>query len=111
MPRGLLSDLEIYILAAIERLGDEAYGASIHAEIEARSERPTPFGSVYVTLERLGKKGYVSFRVTAPRPTPGGRSRKRAMMTAEGRRVFVQSVRAMDRMLAGLRLRIDGSPR
>ena len=99
-----LGDFEMYVLAALEHLGDEAYGVSIQAEIEARSGRPAAFGSVYVTLERLAQKGFVTFWVSAPRPVQGGRSRKHAKITASGRRALRDSARALDRMLAGLDL-------
>lgn len=103
----MLGELELSILAALEHLGDEAYGASIQAEIESRSERPTPFGSVYVTLERMAKKGYVSFWIGDPRPVQGGRSRKHVRITPAGRRALAESARRLNRMLAGLRLNTD----
>lgn len=98
----------MYVLAALEHLGEDAYGASIQAEIEARSERPTPFGSVYVTLERLAKKGFVTFWIGPPRPVQGGRARKHVRITPEGRRALAESARAFGRMLAGLRLDTGG---
>src|SRR5689334_2310683 len=98
----------MYVLAALEHLGDDAYGASIQAEIESRSKRPTPFGSVYVTLERLAKKGFVTFWVGSPRPVQGGRSRKHARITPAGRRALRESARALGRMLTGLRLGPEG---
>jgi DNA-binding PadR family transcriptional regulator len=107
----MLGELELSILAALEHLGDDAYGASIQAEIESRSERPTPFGSVYVTLERLAKKGYVSFWIGDPRPVQGGRSRKHVRITPAGRRALAESARSLDRMLAGLRLNPDSGRR
>ena len=106
-----LGEFEMYILAALEHLGEDAYGASIQAEIESRSERPTPFGSVYVTLERLAKKGFVTFWIGEPRPVQGGRSRKHVRITPAGRRALRESARSLDRMLAGLRLNTDGGNR
>ena len=101
----------MYVLAALEHLGEDAYGASIQAEIESRSRRPTPFGSVYVTLDRLAKKGYVTFWVGPPRPVQGGRARKHVRVTPAGRRALHESARALDRMLTGLRLNTDGGRR
>jgi PadR family transcriptional regulator len=106
-----LGEFEMFVLAALEHLGDDAYGASIQAEIESRSQRPTPFGSVYVTLERLAKKGYVTFWVGEPRPVQGGRSRKHVRITPAGRRALHESARALDRMFAGLRLNPDAGRR
>ena len=101
----------MYVLAALEHLGEDAYGASIQAEIESRSQRPTPFGSVYVTLERLAKKGFVTFWVGEPRPVQGGRARKHVRITPAGRRALRESARALGRMLTGLRLDPEGGRR
>jgi DNA-binding PadR family transcriptional regulator len=97
-----LGEFEMYVLAALERLGDEAYGATIRREIERRSGRATSIGAVYATLARLADKGYATFWISAPLPVPGGRARKHARITAPGRRVLRESVRALSRMLDGL---------
>jgi DNA-binding PadR family transcriptional regulator len=105
VPRGeALGEFELYVLAALEQLGDDAYGVTIRREIEERSGRPASFGAVYATLERLAAKGYVSFRISDPLPVQGGRARKYARATPAGRRALRDAVRALGRMLAGLRL-------
>jgi DNA-binding PadR family transcriptional regulator len=98
------------VLAALEQLGDDAYGVTIRDEIERRSKRAASFGAVYATLDRLARKGYVSFWISAPQPVQGGRARKHARLTPAGRRSLRDSVRAIDRMLEGLggRLRTSG---
>ena len=73
----ILSDLEMYVLAAIERLGEDAYGASIHAEIESRSGRETAFGSVYVTLERLARKAEEARQIQSARREQKPKKRKK----------------------------------
>ena len=106
----ILGEFELYILAALERLGDDAYGVTIRDEIERRTGRVASFGAVYATLERLGRKGFVSFRISDPEPVQGGRAKKHARLTPAGLRVLRSSVRALDRMLEGLdgRLRPSG---
>ena len=100
----LLGEFELYVLAALEQLGDGAYGVTVREEIERRSRRQTSFGAVYATLDRLARKGYVTFWVSDPEPVQGGRARKHARLTPAGRRAFRESVRAIDRMLEGLRV-------
>ncbi len=101
----LLAELELYVLAAVAQLGDDAYGVSIRDEIEARSGRPCAFGAVYATLERLGAKGFVSFTVSQPEPVQGGRAKKYARITPAGRRALKETVRAIDSMVEGLGVR------
>jgi len=107
MPRGMyLGEFELFILAALDHLGSDAYGVTIRDEIGRRSGRLPTFGAIYATLERLGEKGYVAFSTSAPQPVQGGRARKFARLTPAGRRVLRDSVRAIDAMLDGLSVRV-----
>ena len=40
MPGKFLPEFELYVMLAIARLGDDAYGAAILREIEDRTARP-----------------------------------------------------------------------
>ena len=105
----ILGEFELYILAALQQLGDDAYGVTIRDEIERRTGRVASFGAVYATLERLGRKGLVSFWISEPQPVQGGRARKHARLTPAGLRTLRNSVRALDRMLDGLDVRLRPS--
>lgn len=113
MPKGVyLGEFELLVLAALEHLGDDAYGVSIRTSIEERTGRSPSIGAVYATLGRLGDKGYVTFWTSAPKPVPGGRSRKHARLTAAGRRALRDATSAIGRMLDGLELAPrSGAPR
>lgn len=52
-----LGDLEQLVLLAVLRLGPEAYAVPVRREIEARTARSISRGAVYVTLDRLQRKG------------------------------------------------------
>jgi DNA-binding PadR family transcriptional regulator len=93
------AEFELYVLAALVHLGDDAYGMTVRQTIEARSGRAVSIGAVYTTLERLQDKGYVTFRVSDPRPVPGGRARKYIRLTPRGRRVFDDATAMLLRML------------
>lgn len=100
MGRGLhLAEFEIYVMAALAHLGEDAYGMTIRQEIESRGGRSVSIGAVYATLERLAGKGYVRFHVSDPRPVQGGRARKHVCLTALGRRVFDDATERLLRML------------
>jgi PadR family transcriptional regulator PadR len=105
MPKGeYLGELELLVLSAVGRLGDDAYGVTIRGEIDRRTGRDAPLGVVYSALARLSRKGYVTFRLSDPLPVRGGRARKYVHLTPAGGRALRASTEAIARML-DLRLR------
>jgi PadR family transcriptional regulator, regulatory protein PadR len=52
-----LGEFEQVVLLAILRLGDNAYGVTIAAEISACTHREPAPGALYTTLDRLEDKG------------------------------------------------------
>lgn len=74
--RESLGELEHLVLLAVLRLGDEAYGMPILDEIEARAGRRLNPGSIYPTLERLERKGWVRSRMGEATAERGGRAKK-----------------------------------
>jgi PadR family transcriptional regulator PadR len=103
MPKGqYLGEFELYVLSALARLGNDAYGMTVRREIEERAGRAVAIGAVYATLDRLAEKGLVSFSISDPLPVPGGRARKHARLTPEGRRALDHSTKMLARMLPSL---------
>ncbi|MEL6443069.1 MAG: helix-turn-helix transcriptional regulator [Bacteroidota bacterium] len=74
---------EMLLLAAC-RLGDDAYGADIRAEIEAVTGRRYSVGGVYVPLDRLVRKGLLETEEGAPTAKRRGRPRRRYRVTSAG---------------------------
>jgi PadR family transcriptional regulator PadR len=106
MPKGdFLGEFEVLVLAAVQRLGDDAYTVTIKREIEQRAKRPASIGAIHAALGRLADKGFVVFRVSEPLPVPGGRARKYAKTTGPGLRALRHSIAALSRMLDGLELK------
>jgi len=100
MPKGeFLGEFEIYVLLAIKRLGDEAYGIAIRRAIESRTGRETAIGAVYATLARLEEKSLVRYAVSAPQPVAGGRARKCYRLTPAGERGLSHSTTMLTRMM------------
>lgn len=97
-----LAEFELYVMLAVARLGDDAYGVTIRREIEERTGRPVSIGALYATLARLGKKGLVEFEISDPRPVPGGRSRKYCRLSGEGEAALAHSANMLARMMEGL---------
>ena len=105
MPKGqYLAEFELYLMLAIARLGENAYGVTIRKEIEDRTGRPVSIGAVYATLGRLGDKELVDFRESDPLPVQGGRSRKYFNLTVEGEKALQHSTAMLERMMEGLQL-------
>ena len=73
--RQVLGEIEQLVLLAILRLGDGTYAVPIRAEL-VHHGIVLSRGSVYVTLDRLERKGYVRSWFDDPTPEPGGKARR-----------------------------------
>jgi len=102
MPGKFLAEFELYVMMAIARLDDDAYGATVRREIEERTARPVSVGALYATLGRLGDKGYLDFEEVDPQPGERGRARKYCSLTDAGRAAMDHSMVMMRRMMEGL---------
>jgi DNA-binding PadR family transcriptional regulator len=99
-----LGEFEQLILLAILRLGDDAYGVTIRAELADRAGRDVAPGALYTALERLETKGLVTSRMSDPTPQRGGRAKRHVTVTAAGLRALRRAVQAYQRLLDGLDL-------
>lgn len=100
-----LGEFEQVVLLAVVRLKDEAYGAAIRREIEARGGRAVTIGAAYATLDRLVEKGYLRCREVPGGPERGGSARRYFSVTPRGI-TALEEVRALQaRMWRGIDLR------
>lgn len=98
-----LGELELLVLLASLRLGDEeAYAVSIVDEIFRRAGRKLHRAAVYVTLQRLEAKGFVSTRLGEPRPERGGKARRLVAVEPAGREAVRRIRNSLQRMWLGL---------
>jgi PadR family transcriptional regulator PadR len=72
----VVRDLELIVLLAALHLADEAYPAAIRDLIVQRTRKKVSRPAVFITLERLEKKGLVSSRYGDPTPVRGGRAKR-----------------------------------
>ena len=79
-----LSKLEELVLLALVRLRENAYGVTIRRELGERAKRDVSFSSVYTTLDRLERRGYVASRMGDPTPERGGRAKRYFRIEAPG---------------------------
>jgi len=101
-----IGEFEVFVLAALRRLEDDAYAVTIKRDIEQRARRPASLGAIHAALNRLADKGFLVFRISDPLPVRGGRSRKYSRITPAGVRALRQSTTSLARMIEGLELRV-----
>lgn len=104
MPGKFLAEFEMYVMLAVARLDEDAYGAALRDEIEARTSRPVSIGALYATLHRLEDKGLVRSRETEPAPGQRGRPRKYYCLTVDGQEALRHSTAMLQRMMDGISL-------
>ena len=97
-----LAEFELYVALAVTRLGDQAYGAAVRAEIESRAGRPVSIGALYTTMARLESKGLLQTTASESEPGQRGRPRKYCLLTAAGEEAVRHSLERLGRMAEGL---------
>ena len=97
-----LGEFEQMVLLAILHLGEGVYGVPIVEEIERRTGRSVARAAVYVALRRLEKKELIESWMGEPTEARGGKARRLVRVLPEGRRLLLDSRRAMDAMWQGL---------
>jgi DNA-binding PadR family transcriptional regulator len=102
MKRATLGQLELTILLAVARLGDDAYGLAIRRDLAARTGREHAVGAIYTTLARLEEKGLVASRMTDPQPVRGGRARRAFRLTSGGKRAMREARHLTANVWAGI---------
>jgi PadR family transcriptional regulator len=100
--REFLGGFELLVLLALIRLGDDAYGVPISEAIETSSGREVAIGSVYITLERLERKGFVSSTLGEPTAERGGRAKTYFHITTTGLREVRQARRTLMNLWQGV---------
>ena len=89
------------VLTAVVSLDDNAYGVTIHRKVEELSApRSATLAAVYVTLDRLEKKGHVSSWLSEPTAERGGRAKRCYRIEASGARALTESIATARRVAA-----------
>lgn len=97
-----LGEFEQMVLMAVLRLGEEAYAVTIREEIERRATRVVSRGAIYITLDRLEKKGYLESWLADATPERGGRAKRYHRVSAAGAAALKRSRAALEKMWQGL---------
>ncbi len=93
-----LSRSEEILLLAVWRLRDDAYGVTIQREVKTRTGKELSFGALWVSLDALSRKGYLSKTQADPTPKRGGRGKLYYRVTPAGLQAL-QHVRDLQQAL------------
>lgn len=89
---GSVGQFEQLVLAAILSLREGAYGVTIHGKVaELAQPKSVSLGAIYVTLDRLEDKGFVSSWLTDPTAERGGRAKRCYRVEALGEQALQES--------------------
>lgn len=98
-----LGEFELMVLLSVMRLGEGgAYALAIADDIAGRTGRSVRRSAVYVTLQRLERKGLVSTWLGDPRPERGGKARRHVRVEAAGAEAVHEARTALERMWADI---------
>jgi len=104
-PLGEFEQMVLLAVLCAAQEAEEAYGVTVHAELERRTKRRVARGAVYMTLDRLEKKGLLESFLTAPTPERGGRAKRCYRVTKPALAALRASRRALVALWEGLESR------
>ena len=87
----IITRKEELIMLAIWKLQGNAYGVTIIKEVQNKTGKKLTFGSLWVSLDILFKRGLVHKRLADPTPERGGRSKIYYTVTSTGLEALEQA--------------------
>ena len=98
----MLGEFEYLLISAAARLGDEAYGTAIRAQIENTTGRVCSIGALYTTLDRLEAKGLITTWMGEATAQRGGRPKRMVSVTKQGAQSAAEFYTTIARVSRGL---------
>ena len=98
----LLSRSEELLLLAVWRLQENAYAVTIREKLHAITGKTWAFGALFVSLDRLVKKGYLTSHLAEPTRQRGGRSKRMYRLTPAGVQALIEIRQIEKAMWAGI---------
>ena len=102
-----LAEFELRVLLTVLRCGEDAYAVAVHEELQRRTRRRASIGAVYVTLDRLERKGLLASALGEPRAERGGRARRHYRLTRKGETAVRQECLVIQDLWRGLGIAED----
>ena len=96
-----LGEFEHLLLLAIVRQGNDISGAEVSEELASKTDRDPARGTMYVTLDRLERKGYLSSEMGDPTAERGGKAKRLYSITPTGLEALKRSGQTLQAMWQG----------
>lgn len=96
-----LTKQEELFLLTIHRLDEPAYLVNIREHLLQYTGKDWAFGSLYITLDKLRKKGLVETTIGKPSAARGGKAIKYYKLTGEGMVALAEAKKLQDVMWKG----------
>lgn len=94
----VFAELDLYILLAVLRLRDDAYGVRIAAEVAEAQGREVSTSAIYAALDRLAGRGMVTSTLGEATPERGGRAKRYFRVTEQGVAALHQAKASLSRL-------------
>ena len=90
-----LGRFEHFLLLAVVRLGDDAYGMTIRRQLADHTGRDIAVGAIYTALARLERRGLVQSWLGEPTPERGGKAKRHYRVLAAGKQALAKAEAAL----------------
>lgn len=97
-----ISRSEEFLLLAVWRLRENAYGVTIRDQIKQATGKTWAYGALFVMLRRLEKKGYLTSHFTYPTSQRGGKSKRIFRLSSEGIKALKEVRKAHESVWSGI---------
>jgi PadR family transcriptional regulator PadR len=97
-----ISRSEEFLLLAVWRLKENAYGVSIRNQIKEATGKTWAYGALFVMLRRLEKKGYLISHFADPSPQRGGKSKRIFQLSHQGVKALKEVRKAQESVWSGI---------
>jgi len=94
----LLTKQEELLMLALFRIEEDAYLVNIRDHLIENAGKDWAFGSIYMSLEKLRKKGYVRSHMGTSSASRGGKAIKYYELSREGIRILTETKKLYDKM-------------
>lgn len=102
MATKFISRSEEFLLLAVWRLKENAYGVTIRDQIKEATGKTWAYGALFVMLSRLEKKGYLTSYFADPSSQRGGKSKRIFRLTPHGVKALKEVRKAQESVWSGI---------